>query len=198
MNIVQKENARSKILSSAAIVFAKKSFDGARVDEIANMACVPKSLIYYHFKSKEEIYEVLAQEFLDAYEKLIDTYQEESNRHDPLGLRERMQTIYYQFGIENEALVRTILMDSFKKGNHNTTLFRMVTKIIQSKEEFSAEQKEHLLNEFFFNILPCMAYICLKDSWTQFFKIEGSDFDQSFLNAYSNTHGSYHQMKGEI
>ena len=97
-NESKKENARSKILACAANIFAEKGFDGARVDEIAKMAGVPKSLIYYHFKSKEEIYDVLSLEFLNSYEQLIDAYRDESSHHTTSELKNRMQTIYYQFG----------------------------------------------------------------------------------------------------
>lgn len=47
---------KEKILESALAEFADRGFDGARVDRIANEAGVNKALIYYHFKSKEELY----------------------------------------------------------------------------------------------------------------------------------------------
>ncbi|SFA90047.1 MULTISPECIES: TetR/AcrR family transcriptional regulator [unclassified Bacillus (in: firmicutes)] len=47
---------KAKILESALVEFADKSYDGARVDRIAIEAGVNKALIYYHFKSKEELY----------------------------------------------------------------------------------------------------------------------------------------------
>ena len=57
-------NAKGRILDMAKEIFAKKGFDGSRVDEIAKAAKVPKSLIYYHFKSKDAILE----ELLDSVE----------------------------------------------------------------------------------------------------------------------------------
>jgi TetR/AcrR family transcriptional regulator len=47
---------KEKILEAALTEFAERGFDGARVDRIASEAGVNKALIYYHFKSKEELY----------------------------------------------------------------------------------------------------------------------------------------------
>ena len=47
----------SKILKAARNVFSKEGFNGARVDEIAKQANVNKAMIYYHFKSKEDLYD---------------------------------------------------------------------------------------------------------------------------------------------
>jgi len=56
---------REKILKVATKLFARKGFDGARVDEIAQKAGVNKALIYYYFKSKEEILEEIMKVFLE-------------------------------------------------------------------------------------------------------------------------------------
>lgn len=184
------KGARQRILTAAAQVFAEKSFDGARVDEIAKMAQVPKSLIYYHFKSKDEIFAVLIQEFLEEYRTIIQTYQEESCRTDTGLMKERMEKEYFQFGIANENLVRAILMDSIKKGKSNTALFQMM-ELLGNQEEDGG----HLVKEFLFNIMPCMAYICFKEEWNQYFQMDADVFDQAFLEMYVDSHSQYHMQR---
>jgi len=44
------------ILYAAAEVFARRGYDGARIEEIAEAAGVSKGLIYEHFKGKRELY----------------------------------------------------------------------------------------------------------------------------------------------
>jgi AcrR family transcriptional regulator len=44
------------ILYAAAEVFARRGYDGARIEEIAEEANVSKALIYEHFKGKRELY----------------------------------------------------------------------------------------------------------------------------------------------
>jgi AcrR family transcriptional regulator len=44
------------ILYAAAEVFARRGYDGARIEEIADQANVSKALIYEHFKGKRDLY----------------------------------------------------------------------------------------------------------------------------------------------
>jgi TetR/AcrR family transcriptional regulator len=48
-----------RILAAAALEFAERGFGGARVDRIARRARVNKAMLYYHFRSKQELYRVL-------------------------------------------------------------------------------------------------------------------------------------------
>jgi len=57
---------KEKILQTALQEFAEKGYDGARIDNIAKTAGVNKALIYYHFKSKEELFAAIIN---DLFEK---------------------------------------------------------------------------------------------------------------------------------
>lgn len=46
-----------RIIKTAIKEFAEHGFAGARIDRIAKNAKVNKAMIYYHFKSKEKLYE---------------------------------------------------------------------------------------------------------------------------------------------
>src|SRR5436190_20996121 len=48
-----------RILAAAATEFADRGFAGARVDRIARRARVNKAMLYYHFRSKQELYRTL-------------------------------------------------------------------------------------------------------------------------------------------
>src|ERR1700680_1820789 len=45
-----------RILSAAENVFAERGLAGARIDAIARAARVNKALLYYYFRSKEELH----------------------------------------------------------------------------------------------------------------------------------------------
>jgi AcrR family transcriptional regulator len=49
--------SEEKVLAAAVEEFAALGYAGARVDAIAEKAKVNKAMIYYHFKSKEQLYE---------------------------------------------------------------------------------------------------------------------------------------------
>ena len=60
------ENTRSQILAAAADEFAAKGLAGARVDAIARSSGCNKGMLYYFFKSKEDLYlEVLESMYAD-------------------------------------------------------------------------------------------------------------------------------------
>jgi TetR/AcrR family transcriptional regulator len=50
---------KEKILTAARREFAKHGLAGARVDRIARDAAVNKAMIYYHFRSKEKLYQAV-------------------------------------------------------------------------------------------------------------------------------------------
>jgi AcrR family transcriptional regulator len=65
------EARRRDILVAAARVFARDGFAAATLDDVARKAGVTKGVIYYYFRSKEEIYtEIRATAIRDAIERL--------------------------------------------------------------------------------------------------------------------------------
>jgi len=56
-------STEQKIKIAAMKEFAQYGLEGARVDRIAQKAKINKAMIYYHFKSKEDLYESILKEF---------------------------------------------------------------------------------------------------------------------------------------
>lgn len=190
-------NARERILNAAVKIFAERSYEGSRIDEIAREAQVPKSLIYYHFKSKEEILQVLIDNFIHEYLTLITVAAEEEHQEKVPGLPDRMKDSYHEFGVKNSDLVRVILIDSLKKSNEKPVLFQiveaMIAKEAEGTKDFDINVQERRIAEFFTSFMPNYAYLCFADAWTQYFKIERNYFDQLYLEVYEETHGAYHK-----
>ncbi len=57
------DTTEKKIKKSALREFAQHGLEGARVDHIAKKAKINKAMIYYYFKSKEDLYESILTEF---------------------------------------------------------------------------------------------------------------------------------------
>jgi len=69
------ENTRPQILEAAAREFAEKGLAGSRVDSIAEVSGCNKAMIYYFFKSKEELYLAVlehAYSEMRAHEQRLD------------------------------------------------------------------------------------------------------------------------------
>jgi len=62
-----KEEAKSKIVEAARVVFAKKGYNDATMDDVAKEVGVSKGAIYSYFKSKEDI---LKETYLQTHQTL--------------------------------------------------------------------------------------------------------------------------------
>lgn len=65
-------NTKSLIFKSAIKIFSKNGYNGATMDAIATDAGVAKGTLYYHFKSKEEIFKYIIQEGMNIVKKEIE------------------------------------------------------------------------------------------------------------------------------
>lgn len=71
LNAERSESRRNEVLHAAARVFGKKGYVAARVDDVAAEMGVTKGVIYYYFRSKEEIFvEVMANGIAGAIKRL--------------------------------------------------------------------------------------------------------------------------------
>lgn len=64
-------DSKRKILESAEKLFAKKGYDAVSVFEIAARAGISKSLVFHHFKTKQNIFLSLIKEKLNVIERQI-------------------------------------------------------------------------------------------------------------------------------
>jgi AcrR family transcriptional regulator len=189
----------NKILQASIKVFARKSFEGSRIEEIAKEAGVPKSLIYYHFKNKDEILQVLTDKFANEFSELIKIAENDTHKSRAEKLSERLSGLYVEFEKRNADLIRIMLIESLKKNKEKPILFGIVEAIINTEKKFPVNKdkafntNESLAAEFFTRLIPNYAYICFSDAWSEYFKIEKSELDNQFVKLMVETHGAYHK-----
>src|ERR1700681_799586 len=75
-----------RIVATAEHIFAEQGLAGARMDEIARVAKVNKALLYYYFRSKEELYRFVLETLLSQLStKVGGTGGETPSSRKPLG-----------------------------------------------------------------------------------------------------------------
>jgi AcrR family transcriptional regulator len=189
----------NKILQASIKVFAKKSFEGSRIEEIAKVAGVPKSLIYYHFKNKDEILQVLTDKFANEFSELIKIAENDTHKSRAEKLSERLSGLYVEFEKRNADLIRIMLIESLKKNKEKPILFGIVEAIINTEKKFPVNkdkpfnENEDLAAEFFTRLIPNYAYMCFSDAWSEHFKIGKDELDKLFVKLMVETHGTYHK-----
>ena len=62
---------KRKIFETSMSLFAKKGYDSTSIEEITSVVGVAKGTLYYHFSSKEEIFNFLVEEGMNLLKKSI-------------------------------------------------------------------------------------------------------------------------------
>ena len=68
------KNIEVRILNAARVVFLKKGYAGARMQEIADEAGINKSLLHYHFRNKEKLFAAIFEEAFHQFLPRIAGY----------------------------------------------------------------------------------------------------------------------------
>lgn len=179
-------NARNRILNSAVAVFAEISFDAARVDQIAKRAEVPKSLIYYHFKSKNQILEVILEDFFTAFSDLV----REINLKSPIPQKELRKT-YYNFLSDNEETVRVAIFESFKSKYKDPPLLKLLDLFIKLTGKYSNNNRHAI--ELYTNLIPTASFICLGDQFCSKYNIDRDEYIDMFSDILTKVHKTFNK-----
>jgi TetR/AcrR family transcriptional regulator, cholesterol catabolism regulator len=84
MDIASRKQAfvREEIVTSATHLFAERGYRAVTIDDIAANLGYTKSVVYYYFKSKNEILWQLFQRTFDTFSRSAEAIRKENLRHD--------------------------------------------------------------------------------------------------------------------
>lgn len=101
------QNKRQQILDAAYIVFSKKGYHRATVDEIIALADTGKGTVYNYFVNKEQLFYTLIKEkntpFLNTLQRILNSQQL------PLEKFESMIKAFLEFYVQNADLWRFMM-----------------------------------------------------------------------------------------
>ncbi|SRR5579875_300645 len=102
----QSQDSREEILKAAIRLFASRGFHETSMSEVAREAKVSKALIFWHFKTKEELFLAVLDKLLEPY--VID-FAEESEKLDAREQIRKLVNGYVNFVRENGSSVSFFL-----------------------------------------------------------------------------------------
>jgi TetR/AcrR family transcriptional regulator len=107
---------QERILAAAQAEFARKGYDGARIDAIVARAKVSKNLIYHYFGSKERLYILVLER---TYEKLRRK-QDDLPLHglDPIAGMRALCEATFQVFIEEPEIIVMLNTENLYRGRH--------------------------------------------------------------------------------
>src|SRR5712692_10616339 len=97
------QDSRDEILSAATRLFANRGFHETSMSEVARSARVSKALIFWHFKTKEELFLAVLNRLLEPY--VLD-FSEESGALDEKSQILKLIESYLLFVRDNASSIR--------------------------------------------------------------------------------------------
>lgn len=118
----QKIETEERIFESALEVFSQKGKDGARMQEIADLAGINKAMLHYYFRSKEQLYEkVFDYVFVRYIQSVSDAFSEQDSFEATL----RSFINAYIDNIEENPHVMRLMINENLSGGHYLKDFHM-------------------------------------------------------------------------
>ena len=112
------DRTRAAVLSVARREFARLGLAGARVDEIVRLAGVSKQVVYYHFKSKDELFKAA---LLSSYEEIrannVEYVRKASGGSPETRLRNLIVHLFDRIGSHRE-VISLIVEENRYRGQH--------------------------------------------------------------------------------
>ena len=120
------QESRDEILKAAMHLFANRGFHETSMSEVAREAHVSKALIFWHFKTKEELFVAVLNRLLEPY--FID-FAEEAGVLDERAQIKKLVEFYLDFVRDNASSVRFFLAQMLHDQRFSEGLNEQVLKI---------------------------------------------------------------------
>jgi TetR/AcrR family transcriptional regulator len=144
---------RETILRAAFETFAESGYEGASIADIAKAAGVPKSLVQYHFGSKEELWEACLRAKAGPMMEAVDRFLDSDSR-DP----RELISARFSFLKENPEMRRMLFWAGMSPGPMPGFIQERRQKVLQ---KFGGNTKGKQFARF-------MAVLAATDGWFLF------------------------------
>lgn len=116
------------IFDSAIKVFSSYGYEGATVDEVAVNAGVAKGTLYYHFKSKEDLFNFIIKEGINFIKEAVENAL--IDIEDPIEKIKISAKVQLKYVYENKDLFRVIMSQMWGVENRHKEMREQVKTLI--------------------------------------------------------------------
>jgi len=187
---------KQKILTEAEKLFAVKGFEGTGIEEIARNVGIRKSVIYYHFKNKDQI----LQTMLDGFVARGVAFKKSFFERYAGNFMERLDVIMeemIEFMEENRRIVTILLMESIKNPQQVPLLELWNFQSPAAQEVVASAEAHHIdtvkafdrdlegMHEAFFMLsLPLVGYTVFSDRWCERYGFDRDKSRKDFVDGF--------------
>jgi AcrR family transcriptional regulator len=178
---------KEKILIAAKEVFVEYGYEDAKVNDIAKRADVTKTMLYYHYNSKENMLNEIIGETLTSIVNALESKMKDVDVTSEVEFSKfisDMADVWY----DNRGIVKLILLQTLKDETYANKIMQMLEGFYDKVlDVFSIKDRESInFNLFFFNTMPMVMYSVLNDSYeTEIDKKK--EFVDAFTKTFYNT-----------
>ena len=182
-----KISTKDRILAVSENLFAEKGFDSTGIDEIASNVGIAKSVIYYHFKNKEDILKTLFEKYLGQGFELKKDKIDEIVINDNVNYKKIFSETLNRAELWRN-FSRILFMESMKKTDpENNLLFKLWERNMEFlyvvykdkiNDQALSKKKELLTKSFFMLGLPWIGFQVFVASWSEFVDIEEEELNK--------------------
>jgi len=101
-------DSKQRILKTASSLFSEFGFLGVSMEDIAKKLYISKAALYYHFKSKKELYlQVLDKSFQDLFKTINKKVAEAKSSNEIIS---QLIKSYLNFGLKEKNLIKSLIL----------------------------------------------------------------------------------------
>jgi len=115
------EERRSRIIDAALRLFADKGFSGTRTREIAELAGISDTLIFQHFKTKEDLYRAALTELFSQH-PVMPEVEEMMVKKDDFGVFSTLALHVIRHNRQDRRIMRLAIFSALE-GSHFAEIF---------------------------------------------------------------------------
>ncbi|MDP4145939.1 MAG: TetR/AcrR family transcriptional regulator [Bacillota bacterium] len=128
---------KKTIFDSAMKVFSQRGYTGATMDEIAVTAGVAKGTLYYHFKSKEEIFKYIITEGMNLIKEQVEIANSEVE--DPIEKLRGICRVQLSVLHQNKDFFKVVMSQLWGQELRQLQLRDVIRAYIQGIEKYLGE-----------------------------------------------------------
>jgi len=168
-------DTRERILKEAEALFADKGYDSTGIDEIARRAGITKSVIYYHFESKNDILQTLFREYFQQGIEFKKQYAPRTLYDKNTNMRDTMDS-FLEFAEGREHVARIVLMESVKNADRVPLFDFWERNALITSEMFpdkikNLSREDIMFKSFLMIYMPLLGYLIFRARWCGHFKL---------------------------
>ena len=142
------EERRKRIIDAALRLFAQKGYSGTRTREIAELAGISDTLLFQHFKTKEELYRTAVAELYSDC-PLIPEVEDKMLKGDDHGVFSTVALRVMKHLRQDRRIMRLSIFSALE-GSHSNEVFLYVSEAILPLRQFLTRYIQQRIDEGMF------------------------------------------------